>query len=254
MQGAMIGIPNVTSENEIVNSQMTNILSTQLGVRNSVKQIGGCSAAGTGIGEQSDRSSEEQVAESGLVAPPTTERDGPAFDESVVTEKVINFAAFCITRVVALGEAADDDDKSSSNQLSNYGSKKESEDKELEMKRLMEGVVLLFARMRKHMGLRTSELLQALALIDIISVLHFGRGRFGLNQQNYYLILLICIILSHKKNCDSPLSNQWWGKKFGVPITVLNESEVTILKLLDFNITVSEELYMRYHTAIVSCT
>ncbi|KAA6393886.1 MAG: hypothetical protein EZS28_010588 [Streblomastix strix] len=238
----------------LLHQKMASMLPSQLGVRNSVKQISGCSVAGAGTGEQSDGSSEEQVAESGLVAPPTTERDGPAFDESAVTEKVINFAAFCITRVVALGEAADDDEKSSSNQLSNYGSKKEAEDKELETKRLMEGVVLLFARMRKHMGLRTSELLQALALIDIISIKQFERGKFRLCRKNVYLVLLICVMVSHKKNCDSPLSNQWWARKFSAPLSTLNDSEIIILKLLDFNITVSEELYMRYHNALVVCT
>ncbi|KAA6354661.1 MAG: hypothetical protein EZS28_049812, partial [Streblomastix strix] len=98
--------------------------------------------------------------------------------------------------------------------------------------------------------LRTTELLQALALIDTISRLNLEQQPFELTKENVFLVLLVCVMIAHKSNCDRPFSNGWWSRKFGATLPTINESEVFILKLLNFNTLVPLSIYQAYQMTI----
>lgn len=110
------------------------------------------------------------------------------FDEKIVSEDVTSFASFCISQVI---------------RLSSFYNEKESNNLKLidtneKFIALQTKIKLFLDTVRRLAGLRTTELLQALAHIDKLSNLHWKKGRFCLTSDNIYLVLIIAIMISHK--------------------------------------------------------
>ncbi|KAA6363697.1 MAG: hypothetical protein EZS28_040776 [Streblomastix strix] len=221
----------------------------------------------------------------------------PQFDGAVVADSVIEFAAFCVSRVISttsrnrMMKCRQSEKKHHSDRKLNYSESKQLEinenqvqsdagisseieesakydeysnfsvDKQIENEIIEKdadeeentrvGIVYLLKRMKRAAGLRTTELLQALALIDTISRQSQIDGIFELNKNNIYMVMLVCVMIAHKSSCDKPFSNGWWGRQFGAALPTLNESEVVILKLLNHNTSVSVPTFERYRKAIV---
>ncbi|KAA6380682.1 MAG: hypothetical protein EZS28_023790 [Streblomastix strix] len=158
----------------------------------------------------------------------------PVFEDEPVSQNIINFSAFCLCRALAITHQS---------QLQLMGQHVQPFDQE----QTWHSIIFLLQRLQKLVVLRTSELLQALALIDTISN---SSTKFHIIPQNIQMILLVCILLAHKVNCDKPYSNGWWSRAFGLPVQVLNDTEILILNLLQFNVYVPSEMYDRYNVAI----
>ncbi|KAA6383374.1 MAG: hypothetical protein EZS28_021099 [Streblomastix strix] len=148
----------------------------------------------------------------------------PEFDY-VAPDKVIKFASFCISRVVR-------------------------SDNLCGQQTIAAQIEYFLGRMRNEAGMRTTELLQALALIDIISRQNLEYLPFELTKENVFLVLLVCVMIAHKSNCDRPYSNGWWSRQFGATLPTLNESEVVVLKLLNFNTLVPVSIFQVYRRTI----
>ncbi|KAA6389558.1 MAG: hypothetical protein EZS28_014918 [Streblomastix strix] len=148
----------------------------------------------------------------------------PKFDCAVVPNEVLKFAAFCVSRVITICDE--------------------------KLQHTASQIEFFLSRMRNEAGMRTTELIQALALIDIISKRNVDQMPFELTHANIYLVLLVCVMIAHKSNCDKPYSNGWWSRQFGATLPILNESEVVVLRLLDYNTYVPMPVYQVYHSTI----
>ncbi|KAA6402281.1 MAG: hypothetical protein EZS28_002193 [Streblomastix strix] len=149
----------------------------------------------------------------------------PEFDEEFVQDEIIKLAAFCVSRVATRG--IDDT-----------------------FQNTFDLIELFFSRIRTYTGLCTTELLQALAFVDIISRRNIEHLPFVLTKLNVYLVLLVCLMIAHKSNSDVPLSNFKWANLFGVNLSLLNESEIVVLKLLNFNTNIPEHVFQMYKQSI----
>ena len=54
-------------------------------------------------------------------------------------------------------------------------------------------------------------------------------------------LLVVSLILAQKFYNDVPIRNSWWAKTFGIPLEVLNVSEITFLRWLNYSLETSEE-------------
>ncbi|KAA6402284.1 MAG: hypothetical protein EZS28_002196 [Streblomastix strix] len=148
----------------------------------------------------------------------------PEFDKCLVQDEIIKFAAFCVAKVVTRGNDA--------------------------FQNTFDLIELFFSRIRTYTGLCSTELLQALAFVDIISKSNKELLPFVLTKLNVYLVLLVCLMIAHKSNSDVPLSNFKWANLFGVNLSLLNESEIVVLKLLNFNTNIPEHVFQMYKESI----
>ncbi|KAH7825606.1 uncharacterized protein MONOS_2449 [Monocercomonoides exilis] len=112
-------------------------------------------------------------------------------------------------------------------------------------------VATFICGIRYHAGLVTSELLVALSLIDSLSRRHWQHGRFALNKENVFLVVLVTVMIAHKCSCDKPYLNGWWSRTFRAPLRMINEMERLILHLLTYDVNVSPHTYERYYSALV---
>ncbi|KAH7830454.1 uncharacterized protein MONOS_4699 [Monocercomonoides exilis] len=122
---------------------------------------------------------------------------------------------------------------------------------EFEVKKTQQDLTTFLCSIRYHSKLITTELLLSLSLIDTLSRLHWKQGRFALNRDNVFLVVLVTIMIAHKFSCDKPLPNGWWSRTFNAPLQMINETEVLLLKLLNYDVNISSETFQRYYTAIV---
>lgn len=163
----------------------------------------------------------------------------PVVQDDSLSDSLISFAAFCITQVAQSNIATIQQ---------RTGRPHQSQSTAEQINSLLE---YLLRRLKKHAQLRTTELLQALCYIDTMSKQHWAAGEFILCPENVFLSVLVCVMLAHKFNTDKPFSNAWFSKCFGVSLTVLNKTEESVLELLGYELKVKEDVYGRYHQALV---
>ncbi|KAA6386561.1 MAG: hypothetical protein EZS28_017909 [Streblomastix strix] len=191
----------------------------------------------------------------------------PVFDDVQVSQSVLNFAAYCITRVLVVNNGHIINSKSDinrnqlelkpSNDLLIQSSSSQSYDHHIVLTESEDKPDLILAKIRfilqkaKELAdIRTCEILITLIIVDIFSSKELN-PTFIVTQKNIYIILLSALMLSHKSISDVPYSNGWWSRTFGVSIHDLNEVELMILKQLQFRIVIPTALYKRYYDALV---
>lgn len=54
-------------------------------------------------------------------------------------------------------------------------------------------------------------------------------------------LLLVSSVLAQKFYKDIPIRNSWWAKTYGIPLDVLNTSEITFLGWLNYSLEIPEE-------------
>ncbi|KAK2953306.1 hypothetical protein BLNAU_11769 [Blattamonas nauphoetae] len=88
--------------------------------------------------------------------------------------------------------------------------------------------------------IRISEATHALCLFEQVVSEHINHPPFTLLRNNLHILLLSCALVTHKFSTDRPIRNICWSESFGVPLTLLNLSEVSLLYLLGWRVAVSE--------------
>ncbi|KAK2953950.1 hypothetical protein BLNAU_11052 [Blattamonas nauphoetae] len=150
----------------------------------------------------------------------------PILDTERMTDQLIQFTAYCITSVA---------------KANTKSHPRQDVDNVL---------VYLLQRMRKHAELRPSELMQALAFMDDLSH-SFPVSGFAMDTGNCVLATIVCVMIAHKFNSDKPYSNAWWAQVFGVQLSVLNQSEESVLQMLNWKLEIPLDVYRRYYVALV---
>ncbi|GBG29851.1 Cyclin-P1-1 [Hondaea fermentalgiana] len=95
-------------------------------------------------------------------------------------------------------------------------------------------------QMRFTVGFRL--LGSALVLIDrLIARTSHRDAPLLVSQLNAHRLMLCCMMLVSKFSEDEPLNNAFWASTGGMPLAELNECELILFKLLDFETRVAEE-------------
>lgn len=113
---------------------------------------------------------------------------------------------------------------------------------------LQQRIVNFFLFARQYTRMTTGEMLYTIYLIDrlIQSELQpysTAHDQTLITEATLGTLLLVCALLAEKQSRDRPFSNGWWGKIFGLPVQLLNESEIVILKRLGFRMEMKPEQY-----------
>ena len=84
----------------------------------------------------------------------------------------------------------------------------------------------------------------------ILGVIYFDRicnnGNLILNYFNVYKLLLISFVLAIKFNEEYFETNKFYGKVGGLCIKSINKLEIQVLKILNYNLYVKEDIYDNY--------
>ena len=90
-----------------------------------------------------------------------------------------------------------------------------------------------------------------LSTVDILTGLIYFQRLVLVNNKQFRLTLatfntafVVCIILGHKYNSDSPYTNACLAHSFGVPLEMINDSEKYVLSLLDYQLYVEQKEYI----------
>ncbi|MFA5719721.1 MAG: hypothetical protein WC939_01530 [Acholeplasmataceae bacterium] len=99
----------------------------------------------------------------------------------------------------------------------------------------------LYVSVRKFMNYFTlDEVLMGLILSEKAFINY--NGRFQCNGKYILSFIAMGCILVHKAiSVDKVYTNQFWANVLNVKISVLNSSEIEVLKLLDYRVSVSPE-------------
>ena len=84
----------------------------------------------------------------------------------------------------------------------------------------------------------------------ILGVIYFDRiccnGNIILSFLNVYKLLLISLILAIKFNEEYFETNEFYGKVGGLKIKSINKLEIKVLKIMNYNLYVKQDLYENY--------
>lgn len=100
---------------------------------------------------------------------------------------------------------------------------------------------------RDSTKLLASEAAHVLYLVDLLMESDKVHARLNqecvIDERNLGTLLLCAVILSLKFNRDSICTNGWWSKAVGVPISIINYSEIVFLQRIHYSIQMSPEIY-----------
>ena len=68
------------------------------------------------------------------------------------------------------------------------------------------------------------------------------------NESNLGTLLLCSIILSVKMNRDTPFTNRWWTRAIGIPVSVINQSELVFLDRLNYTVWMDPAKYIELYS------
>ena len=99
-------------------------------------------------------------------------------------------------------------------------------------------------RIQEYSGIENSTIIIALIYIDRICV----RKRITLTKFNIHRLLITSILISIKFNEDIIYDNLYYSKIYGIALAQLNIFENEFLKMIGFDLFVSEEVYKKYYS------
>jgi hypothetical protein len=76
-------------------------------------------------------------------------------------------------------------------------------------------------------------------------------NNFIVNSYNVYKILFSSLIMAIKYNEDEYYDNKFYAKVGGVTLKEMNILEISFLKLIDFKLYISEEIFETYFENII---
>ncbi len=101
-------------------------------------------------------------------------------------------------------------------------------------------------RIKKYSGIENSTLIIALIYIDRIC---YKKGII-LNKYNIHKILFSSILIAIKYNEDKIYDNLFFSKIAGVSVAELKILEQTFLKIINYELFVSDGLYKKYYNSL----
>lgn len=102
-------------------------------------------------------------------------------------------------------------------------------------------------RLVKYTQVESSTLIAMLIYIDRLCELN----NFIVNSYNVYKILFSSLIMAIKYNEDEYYDNKFYAKVGGVTLKEMNILEISFLKLIDFKLYISEEIFETYFENII---
>ncbi|KAA6376404.1 MAG: hypothetical protein EZS28_028070 [Streblomastix strix] len=103
---------------------------------------------------------------------------------------------------------------------------------------------------RFHARLTLGELLTAIQILEALFRKCREKNDNTVSADNLGTALVCICIVSLKFLRDTPFRNSWWAQTFGMDLQTINESEVVILKLMDWQVWSSERKFMRFYTRV----
>mmetsp|Transcript_13879 Transcript_13879/g.22654 ORF Transcript_13879/g.22654 Transcript_13879/m.22654 type:complete len:274 (-) Transcript_13879:868-1689(-) len=83
------------------------------------------------------------------------------------------------------------------------------------------------------------------AMVFIDRILNENSDRLVLKTINVHRLVVTCMLVASKFCEDEPLNNEFWARVGGLPLKDLNACEVEVCNLLNYNLRVSEESYVK---------
>jgi len=74
--------------------------------------------------------------------------------------------------------------------------------------------------------------------------------QLSINSFNVHRLVISSILVASKFNDDNPYNNAFYAKVGGISVAELNLLELNFLKLIDFNLSIENHIYDRYHTEL----
>ncbi|KAH7823749.1 uncharacterized protein MONOS_17581 [Monocercomonoides exilis] len=98
-----------------------------------------------------------------------------------------------------------------------------------------------FEVIRSVVSLTGSEMVHAVYLLDLLiqaEKTFFDSSSRLISEASLGTILLITVVLVLKLEIDTHPQNGWWAKLIGIPVSVVNQSEIAFLHRVNFNLTI----------------
>ena len=105
------------------------------------------------------------------------------------------------------------------------------------IRKTFEILIGLLQVMKVQLHIRESELLYGLILLE--RFLNKSPSEFDLQLNNLPMTFVVCIMLAHKMSTDRPIKNSLWSGVFKIPLSYLNQSEIFVLKAIDYNLNIT---------------
>ena len=102
-------------------------------------------------------------------------------------------------------------------------------------------------RIQKYSGIENSTLILSLIYIDRIC----NKKEIILTKYNIHRLLFTAILISTKYNEDAIYDNLFFSKIAGVTVKELALLERAFLKIIDFDLFVSDEIYQKYYYYLI---
>jgi hypothetical protein len=74
--------------------------------------------------------------------------------------------------------------------------------------------------------------------------------KYYINSMNIRVLGIVCMIIIYKMFTDKPHRNPFYAKLFGFEVSLINEAEEYVLRLLNYEIHIHEEEYAKYRNAL----
>lgn len=111
---------------------------------------------------------------------------------------------------------------------------------------LLSDVENLFLYVVRLSRLDVGELLHSLFLFDLLTQAATAYSNkystpYPFSTGNLGTVVLCCVILAQKMNRDHPYSDRWWASAVGINLSIISQSELVVLQLLDFNLMMRDQ-------------
>ncbi|KAH7817632.1 uncharacterized protein MONOS_18129 [Monocercomonoides exilis] len=95
--------------------------------------------------------------------------------------------------------------------------------------------------MRKSFGIRISEVIYGLLLVDKAVRNAPLESKFRVTLDTLSMSIVVGVMLSHKISTDKPFSNESWAHIFNASLSDVASSEIVLLKALNFDVSLDEK-------------
>ncbi|KAA6364686.1 MAG: hypothetical protein EZS28_039787 [Streblomastix strix] len=109
-------------------------------------------------------------------------------------------------------------------------------------------VLLEFVQLRSPLTL--GELLTALHVLETLLRKCRQKNDNTVSAENFGTALVCIFIVTLKFLRDIPYRNSWWAQKFNMNLQTINESEVVILQLMDWQMWMSDKSFIRFYSRV----
>lgn len=113
-------------------------------------------------------------------------------------------------------------------------------------------IVKVFEVLNSVFHIRTTEVVQAVALFDRILKQHWRCFVFTyLFKTSLKTLFLACILVAHKQSTDCCYRNSSFTKEFGLSLQTINSFEKAVLDLVSWDTCVKKDVYNCFHHALI---